>query len=398
MCDSIAIVQKDRVLFAKNSDRDPNEAQFLEWLPRRTYPKGATLRCTWITVPQVEKTQAVLLSRPFWMWGAEVGANEYGVAVGNEAVFTRQPREKPGLIGMDLVRLALERADTAKRACEVIATLLEQYGQGGGCGHENRRFAYHNSFLVADTAGAFVLETAGRRWRIEPVNGARSISNALTIPEFARAHTARLKTRIAMARIRQQRTHAFACRATRVADLLGILQDHGDGNEHPRYSLSNGALAAPCVHAGGILAATQTTGSWVSELRREGSLHWVTATAAPCISLYKPVRVEHPVDLGPPPTDLADNSLWWRHERLHRTVMQDPEVLRPLFIRERDEVQQAWLRTPPDSQDAFAQADRFLEDWTRAVLAHPCPDTRPWYVQRYWAKRTTRAKLTFDAA
>jgi secernin len=59
----------------------------------------------------------VLLAKPFWIWGAEMGANEHGIAIGNEAVFTKIPYDKqPGLIGMDSLRLALERAHTARRA------------------------------------------------------------------------------------------------------------------------------------------------------------------------------------------------------------------------------------------------------------------------------------------
>jgi secernin len=401
MCDTFVRVESGRVLFAKNSDRDPNEAQALTWQPAADHPAGATVRTTHLEVPQVAHTHAVMLSRPFWMWGAEMGANEHGVVIGNEAVFTRQPYAATGLTGMDLLRLALERADTATAAVEVIVDLLRAHGQGGGCGHEDPTFTYHNSFLVADPHHAIVLETAGSHHAIEVVgDGVRGISNGLTIPGFADRHADRLRSRVSACRVRRARTEALATAAAGPAAMMAALRDHGAGDDHdggrrgPAYRLTTGAMAAPCMHAGGLVAASQTTASWVSELTSDGVRHWATGTAAPCTGIFKPVAVADPVDLGPPLTDRYDErTVWWRHERLHRTTLKDPERLLPRFAAERDAVEHRWVADPPASADAFAAADELTGAWLSRVAAVARDDLRPPVVRRYWRVRDERAAL-----
>ncbi len=138
MCDTLyaaaETTKSNTSLFAKNSDRPPNEAQLLTWIPARKYSGDEKLKCTYIEIPQVMETYPILLSRPYWMWGAEIGLNQYGLAIGNEAVFSKIPANKdPALLGMDLLRLGLERAKTSLEALEVITDLLERYGQGGNC-------------------------------------------------------------------------------------------------------------------------------------------------------------------------------------------------------------------------------------------------------------------------
>ena len=119
------------------------------------------------------------------MWGAEMGVNEYGVTIGNEAVFTKVKFQKTitGLTGMDLLRLALERSKTAKDALNCITDLIKVYGQDACGGYQNRDFYYHNSFIIADTEEAWVLETAGSEWVAKNVKHYESISNGLTIGE-----------------------------------------------------------------------------------------------------------------------------------------------------------------------------------------------------------------------
>jgi secernin len=395
MCDTVVVVDSGRVLFAKNSDRDANEAQLLEWHPRARHEPGSPLQCTYMTIPQVEETTAVLLSRPFWMWGAEMGANEHGVVIGNEAVFTRDRVARTGLTGMDLLRLALERAGSAARAVEAITGLLERHGQGGGCDHETRRLRYHNSYLVADPTTAFVLETAGREWAVEKVHGVRTISNALTIPKFAARHSDWLITRVACGRTRQMRTAALAGDASGPADLMRLLRDHGVDRDAPRFRWFNGSLDTVCMHGGGGAAhGSVSTASWVSELSPGTVRHWATGTAAPCTAIFKPIRVDEPLDLGPAPTDIADTeSLWWRHERLHRVVLRDPSTLLSLFAAERDELEARWLESSPDPAEAFAEGDRRLARWSERVSAVARRDVRPRWARRYWDVRSRWARL-----
>jgi secernin len=99
-CDSCAAVGPavsggGGVIFGKNSDRDRNEAQNLEFHPPGTHEAARERKLTYISVPDRPETgsshksealrrHAVLLSRPFWMFGAEMGVNDVGVAIGNE--------------------------------------------------------------------------------------------------------------------------------------------------------------------------------------------------------------------------------------------------------------------------------------------------------------------------
>nr|KAF6296862.1 secernin 2 [Myotis myotis] len=93
------------VIFAKNSDRPRDEVQEVVFVPAGTHAPGSRLQCTYIEVEQVAKTHAVILSRPSWLWGAEMGANEHGFCIGNEAVWTKEPvGEEEALLGMDLLR------------------------------------------------------------------------------------------------------------------------------------------------------------------------------------------------------------------------------------------------------------------------------------------------------
>jgi secernin len=404
MCDTFValggVTSDGTTLFAKNSDREPNEAHVLSRVPAARHEPGSKVCCTYIEIPQVESTFEVLLAKPFWIWGAEMGANERGVVIGNEAVFTKVPYDKsPGLIGMDFLRLALERAGTAAEARDVIVGLLERHGQGGNCGFRHKTF-YHNSFLIADPAEAWVLETAGKEWAAVRVRDIRSISNGLTIGseydlasvglvetarkkgwtrrgrafDFSRDYSDTVFTRFSRCRERCRRTEErLRARQGRIdaAAMMAILRDHG-GKEEGDWSPAKGLTGfTVCAHAGfGPIRATQTTGSMVSHLRPGAQAHFLTGSAAPCSGVFKPIWTgDDGFPDEPAPVGTYDAATrFWRHEALHRAVLRDYPKLSGYGRQERLELERrfvaAALSCPPDKRDELtarccAEADGF---------------------------------------
>ncbi|XP_043851405.1 secernin-3 isoform X3 [Dromiciops gliroides] len=259
-------------------------------------PSPSPFKCTYIEIEQAVETYAVILSRPSWLWGAEMGANEHGVCIGNEAVWGREEVcEEEALLGMDLVRLGLERADTAEKAVSIIVELLEKYGQGGNCS-ESMVFSYHNSFLIADRHEAWILETAGKYWAAEKVeDGVRNISNQLSITtKIDREHP-------------KMREHAKD---------KGWWDDQKEFNFSTVYAHTNNSSGRYCEgykllnkYKGNMTSETmmeilrdkesginmegefQTTASMVSVLPQDPSLpciHFLTGTPNPERSVFKP--------------------------------------------------------------------------------------------------------------
>jgi secernin len=298
MCDTLVALPSasatGSTLFAKNSDRPPDEAQDVRWMPPRV--DEGPVRVTHVEVaPHRGATHGCLLSAPRWCWGAEHGVNDAGVAIGNEAIYTTlDPRTAPaGLTGMDLVRLGLERAATAGDAVDVMTQLLEQHGQGG-TGHDplGRQGAkpYWSSFLVADSTTAYVLETSGRAWAVEQVTDVRAISNRTTIAAFDAQHR---HPRQPVEQLVDPRWHAsnavLARRPVSVEAFAAHLRSH-DSCTAPGWAV--------CMHATDDAGepVEHTTASMIAELRPDGGRAWVLV-GHPCTHEYHEVRVGDPFEL-----------------------------------------------------------------------------------------------------
>ena len=364
MCDTLGKLFGGRAIFAKNSDRSPNEVQLLEYHPAREGLTGE-VRCTYISIPQAERTNAVLLSRPEWMWGAEMGVNEHGLVIGNEAVFTLGAYGKSGLTGMDMVRLALERCDSAASALKLLISLLEQFGQGGNCGFDHG-FYYDNAFLIMDRRELLVLETSGKKWawkRFEAAN----ISNRLSLgadcdgwsgdPEhFRRRHTEPVYTTFSGSRKR----------AELIRGKLGSIQTPGDAmaalrlHSHDGAPFCRGSVSSPCMHYGGIVG-DNTTASMVVELLEDRILVWATGCSCPCVSVFKPwVFGTEPTLPVTAPGDLRGRRYWLEAEAFRRALIG--KRLPAAFYTARDALEKEWLREQP--QDAPEEERAFYSRWT----------------------------------
>jgi hypothetical protein len=324
MCDSLVArgsrTSDGATLFAKNSDRRGRESQPFVQLPASFHPRTARVRCTHVEIDQVAETYRVMGHSPAWCWGFEHGVNEFGVAIGNHATWSREPlEEKPGLIGMDLVRLGLERGRDAREALEVIASLVETHGQGGSAFGAEGDAGYQNSFAIADGGSAWILETTARGWAARRVEGA-SLTNALTLGadwdfgarDLERHATQqgfwssdrRLDFKAAYARedesgfLTQRRTEsAKLCLAgppLSVPILKRWLCNHGGRSEPPCDSLEPDDLEkySVCMHADPISTTTASMVVRLPESPRSGPWPVWISFATPCTGLFIPVYLE----------------------------------------------------------------------------------------------------------
>jgi len=420
MCDTLLAAPSETVdgsvVFAKNSDRPASECQPFLQLPAACHPSGATARCTHVEIPQVSETYAVMGHSPWWVWGFEHGVNEHRVAIGNLSVFSREPvEEQPGLIGMDLVRLGLERGRTAREALEVIAALLESHGQGGAAFAPGAA-GYHNAFALADPTECWLMETSGRHWAGRRVT-LESHSNHFSLAddwhiasrqleEFARASGWwQREGRVDVARAYRNR-HVPACisegRLRRARELLlrrsgrvdvptlkGILRDHLEGGvvrqeggtpEEERYYTL-------CMHSEPV---GTTTASMVVSLGGRDDRPWPVwiSFGTPCTGVFLPVYLGGiiPDVLARGDKEPSADSAWWRFKRLQDAAAED-------FTRHVPMLRSAW-----STLEARIETERqAVERAAAAACDAGRPDESTRLLSDFMARTTGEALALADA-
>lgn len=428
MCDTQLIRQEGETFFAKNSDREASEPQIVCYIPPVVDDASAELQTTYLSIPQSPCRHGVILSKPAWMWGAEMGVNDCGVVIGNEAVFSKLvARTGIALLGMDLVRLGLERGESARHALDCITQLLQTHGQGGPAGFRDKSFRYDNSFIIADSDEAWVLETAGIHWVAKKVGDYAATSNAMSIegdfdlcsPElvefaqenkyydgkgdfnFARAFDTRFMKRKGCALARRAASldsmgKIFNAGTASFRSMASSLRQHA--NCSPEFSQHDNRDV--CMHAGGLMRPSQTCGSMIVRLRQgEQPRMMMTGTSAPCLSLFQPVCFpsERPykqtifMDEGCETKD----SFWFRFETIHRRALLD-KAFRSQLFESRDTLENKLfvsMETPASSEDGAIKTEQWHKQWYNN--AGNLKPTYRWYslYDRYWKRLNKRDNI-----
>jgi secernin len=269
---------------------------------------------------------------------------------------------------------------------------------------------------VKDTGSISNAITIGREWDLASPNLVNFAIDQGWCKQRERFHFADcysdfLYTRFSDA-VNRQGCTTGAIRAQRgkitSASMMGILRSHqGQGSTWTPGPAVTGADV--CMHAGwGPIRESQTTGSMVAHFTPEIQTLWVTATAAPCTSIFKPVWMDTGLpDTGPVPNDTCDSSsLWWRHELLHRDTLQNYPARLAAYRGERDRLEAQFVagseQLRPEcfserkafSEASFQQADRAESDWRKSVRAVARKPGWWFYYREAWQRFDRLAKIS----
>lgn len=94
--------------------------------------------------------------------------------------------------------------------------------------------------------------------------------------------------------------------------------------------------------------------------------------------------------------------MWWRHERLHRSVLLDYTDRLSSYRRERDGLEKLWISRANAladderwelTQEAFVQAQRKTGEWIDNVQSRPVRRPNKWTYRQYWQHQNACAAI-----
>ena len=336
-------------VFAKNSDRPHDEPQPLIQIEAADYSGGFS-GTQFVDVPQAAHTYRHVGSKPYWCAGYEHGYNEHQVVIGNEALPSLLlEASEPKLVGMEVLRLGLERSKSGEEAVDVITGLVSEFGQGKFSNSAGVR-TYDNIFLIADPTSAYVVECVGHDWAVKKVENVTSISNISQIGEDADRMSPGVKsqaTKLGLFEMEFGDKFAFSsvfadsenslsglarqCRSDAmlgrdagqldVRSMIEVLTDHSDGeNPNEDRVVDVAGNLSICLHRTVGESTGASTASLVADLCATDErlpIYW-TGLYSPCMTVFLPnfIESELPGVLGIGSELESADSAWWDFYRL----------------------------------------------------------------------------------
>ncbi|XP_071158188.1 secernin-3-like isoform X2 [Mytilus edulis] len=385
------------VIFGKNADRPPTEVQEVVYFPAKDHALDSKIMCTLVEMDQVSATHAVVLSKSAWTWGAEMGANDKGLCIGCTAVWTKlcHPGDHSAkLMGVDYVRLGLERCSTSKEALDTITELLDKHGQCGltSQDHSFGQWSYNTSFIFVDLKEAWLLETAGEFWAAKHISdGHFNVSSCLRIADDYDKRSPGLVEKATEAGHWKAGNGSFNFSQAFAAEFDGLsLTDiqkpqhrQAEGEKLMTNMSKDGSFNMECMRevlrdegsSINFMGELYTVGSQISVLSLDVNIphcHWFTATPNPSLSVFKPFIFCSSVDIGevtrsPATGERARASFQTNVDRRHPLFIGH-EKARPLMESD-DPIGQRLLSTMQQlEQNCITEMQEFLQSFSESNL------------------------------
>ncbi|MGF1577773.1 MAG: hypothetical protein ACFCD0_00255 [Gemmataceae bacterium] len=374
-------------IFGLNSHRPAQELQNIVLNSGARHSPGEMVRVQHMQLSQTKRTFTTLGCQPENCWGYLHGINEHHVAIGCSNWGSLVKSKMQGLLGTDLVRLALERTDSARHAVELLTSLITRHGQGRFAGFPSATEEDH-VFMVADPREAFTVEAAGKYWalqqileirasgdvsvirqdwnRISPGLAAHAIDNGWWMADgskldFAGSLNTDPTGRASALRRWGRLTYMMESQNGAIdnAFLRQVLSDHYETTPYEVDPLHGPMNPTPlCRHDFGR-SNLATSASFIVELvdAPDGiAIAWC-AFGPPCISLYFPLILAE----GALPTAFSEDSVEFRYQNMWNAWAQLREYMgfdRDCWKMVRERL--AWLQSRLDQE-----TDDFLQEVTR---------------------------------
>jgi len=189
-------------------------------------------------------------------------------------------------------------------------------------------------------------------------------------------------------------------------DLLNAfahLRDHGGDSYKPDKHFFMNHI---CAHSANDISrkASQSVASLVTHCSEGFMTAWHTGTSSPCTSLFKPIDVSNAQlpDYRTPGDFYDSASLWWRHEKLHRSILKDYPNRIKIIEKEQKEFEQSFINqfTASSKEDksrmtthAFTQGDVLTENWLNQIQDTPSLSNNNWLYRHYWKNKPIRTNI-----